>query len=69
LPSQQPTSDFVADDFETTSSLLAAQRGQTIEVVNQAGRLMSAIAVGGVTAVITLWTVPDLVDTRVVDCR
>ena len=34
--------------------LLAAQRGQTIEVVNQAARLMSAIVVGGVTAVITL---------------
>jgi hypothetical protein len=49
-----PTSDLVADDFETTSSLLEAQRGQTIEGVNQAGRLMSAIAVGGVTAVITL---------------
>ena len=51
---QQPTSDFVADDFEATSSLLVAQRGQTIEVVNQASRLMTAIAVGGVTAVITL---------------
>jgi hypothetical protein len=34
--------------------LLAAQHGQTIEGVNQAGRLMSAIVVGGVTAVITL---------------
>jgi hypothetical protein len=50
---QQPKND-VADDFESTSSLLAAQRGQTIEVVNQAARLMSAIVVGGVTAVITL---------------
>src|SRR5919107_5982707 len=40
--------------LESTSSLLAAQPGQTIEVVNQAARLMSAIVVGGVTAVITL---------------
>jgi hypothetical protein len=53
-PAQQPTSDVVADDCETTSTLLAAQGGQTIEVVNQAGRLMSAIAVVGLTAVITL---------------
>jgi hypothetical protein len=51
---RQPTSDFVADDFETTYSLLAAQRGQTIGGVNQAGRLMSVIVVGGATAVITL---------------
>ena len=54
LLAQQPTSDFVADDCETTSSLRAAQRGQTIGVVNQAARLMSAIVVGGVTAVATL---------------